>query len=161
MSDLTKREKLRTYHKKWRDTNPDKLKVIRDTERNKHRKRIYDKEWHQNNYMQHKLSNNSYYIRNKNRLMPIHKEYRRKLRDAVLNFLGGKCVKCGFSDPRALQIDHVNGGGIKDRNEGGITYYRKVLNDSVGKYQLLCANCNVIKRIENEEFGKKGVCNVQ
>ena len=70
----------------------------------------------------------------------------------ALKFLGGKCVKCGFSDVRALQIDHVHGGGTKDFKKFGGMYgvYKNVLLEPE-KYQLLCANCNWIKRFENKE----------
>ncbi|MDG7005258.1 MAG: hypothetical protein JRN73_09990 [Nitrososphaerota archaeon] len=69
--------------------------------------------------------------------------------------LGSKCVRCGFSDFRALQIDHVNGGGRSEaRRLAGVAYYLHVLDHiNDGTYQLLCANCNWIKRAENEEVG--------
>jgi hypothetical protein len=75
---------------------------------------------------------------------------------AVLLKLGGKCVRCGFSDARALQIDHVNGGGAKEdrgRNGGsrGLILYYRVLRDTGGTFQLLCANCNWIKRSESRQ----------
>jgi len=87
-----------------------------------------------------------------------HPEYQRnqraKIRQFVIDHLGGKCVKCGFSDTRALQIDHVSGGGKQELStlKGG-KYYKQVIKDQTGKYQLLCANCNWIKRIENGEVG--------
>lgn len=40
-----------------------------------------------------------------------------KRRTQVLRALGGKCVQCGFCDPRALQIDHVDGGGHIERRK--------------------------------------------
>ena len=57
-----------------------------------------------------------YYLINKAKYnTPFQKKKRRqrdvKLRLSVLEKYGSKCVKCGFSDSRALQIDHVNGGG--------------------------------------------------
>ena len=84
---------------------------------------------------------------------------RMKLR--LFRLMGGKCVKCGFTDHRALQIDHVDGGGSKEMKEEfrclGRNIYLKAVEKSYledeGKYQLLCANCNWIKRIENREFG--------
>lgn len=80
--------------------------------------------------------------------------YRKRLRDAVLAFLGGVCVKCGFSDKRALQVDHVNGGGMKEkRSIGDSAMYLKILGNPDG-YQILCANCNWIKRFENGEYRK-------
>jgi hypothetical protein len=34
-----------------------------------------------------------------------------------------------------------------------MSYYYRVLQDQTGKYQLLCANCNAIKRVEKNEAG--------
>jgi hypothetical protein len=81
-------------------------------------------------------------------------EYNHRLRAAALDFLGNRCVQCGFTDARALQIDHIHGGGARERREGKSPrdIYRKVLAGEPG-YQLLCANCNWIKRYENEEHG--------
>lgn len=45
-----------------------------------------------------------------------------KLKAEVLTYYGnGKaaCVKCGFSDIRALCLDHINGGGTKESRKGG------------------------------------------
>ena len=85
-------------------------------------------------------------------------EYLRKIRNAVLEGLGGKCIKCGFDDKRALQIDHINGDGHIERKErkykGKGSFHSSVLKSFINKenkYQLLCANCNWIKRFENNE----------
>lgn len=84
------------------------------------------------------------------------KDYLKNLRKSVLEALGGKCLKCGFDDIRALQIDHVNGGGSKERKsrEYKGSFHSNVLKSFLAKedkYQLLCANCNWIKRFENNE----------
>ena len=84
----------------------------------------------------------------------------------IVHKLGAKCNICGFGDIRALQIDHVKGHGNKDRKESGLDNYRyfkrvwnEVLDGSL-KYQILCANCNWIKRFKNKEhnqwFSKNG-----
>lgn len=78
----------------------------------------------------------------------------KKLRREILMLLGNKCVRCGESDWRCLQIDHVNGGGQKEHKEiqtSGILY--KIRNDPESRkdYQLLCANCNWKKRYELKE----------
>jgi hypothetical protein len=75
-----------------------------------------------------------------------------KRRDA-LQFLGGACVRCGFDDERALQIDHVNGGGKREiaaLASGSYGVLMRVLS-GVSGYQLLCANCNWIKKHEQRE----------
>lgn len=75
----------------------------------------------------------------------------RVLKQQIFEKLGRSCSCCGFSDARALQIDHVNGDGFKERNMSPISYLKKVLADESGAYQILCANCNWIKRHENSE----------
>ena len=85
------------------------------------------------------------------------KIYLQKIRNATIEALGAKCVKCGFEDRRALQIDHINGGGSKERKERPYkgSFHKSVLKSFMAKenkYQLLCANCNWIKRVENNEI---------
>ena len=75
------------------------------------------------------------------------------LREAILDRTGRCCVRCGFADTRALQIDHIQGDGARDhgRNSANLGYYRQVLRSlSTGerRYQVLCANCNWIKAQE-------------
>ncbi len=77
------------------------------------------------------------------------------LRLEVIKMFGGKCVRCGYcTNLRALQIDHINGGGTKEiRKMGGDgypRYYKRLLETSGEGYQLLCANCNVIKKFEED-----------
>lgn len=83
------------------------------------------------------------------------REQHASARARALCALGGRCVRCGFSDPRALQIDHVNGGGNDDfKRLHAIPYLNHVLDEvqrGSGKFQLLCANCNWIKKSENAE----------
>ena len=86
------------------------------------------------------------------------RKYFRALRKAILELMGGKCIRCNFSDERALQIDHVNGGGVKEMNKISKVYHKIVIQSVLNnekKYQLLCANCNWIKRSENNENRKK------
>ena len=81
------------------------------------------------------------------------KRCKARIRKQIIDKHGGKCARCGFGDDRALQIDHVNGGGGKDRSSFASqwSYLRHVLADESGKFQILCANCNAIKRIEKKE----------
>jgi len=75
------------------------------------------------------------------------------LRLQAIEHLGAKCRNCGTVDPRVLQIDHIDGGGTKRRREGvtPTSEYRRILDSSEGwndEFQVLCANCNWIKRYE-------------
>ena len=88
-----------------------------------------------------------------------------ELRRKVFEKLGKRCnnPQCkrvnndgstGCLDVRCLQIDHVKGDGVEDRKKVGVsaTFLRKVLKDEINLYQLLCSNCNWIKRVENREY---------
>jgi hypothetical protein len=82
-------------------------------------------------------------------------QYNQK-RKAALKLLGNKCKRCGFSDKRALQIDHVYGDGAEERRQYGprtieVICEKIIGGEGNGRYQLLCANCNCIKRVENNE----------
>lgn len=76
-----------------------------------------------------------------------------ELRALIFDKYGNKCVRCGFEDCRAFQMDHVNGGGSQDVKNfrSKWAYLKHILEDETGKFQLLCANCNAIKRIEDCE----------
>lgn len=76
----------------------------------------------------------------------------RAARAAVLAAFGSKCARCGYADVRALQIDHIAGDGYQEKSGTG-QYYRRLLRDfeqTLRRYQLLCANCNWIKREEDD-----------
>lgn len=90
------------------------------------------------------------------------KEYNRarraKLREQLFEVLGEECARCGFSDKRALQVDHIDGRGTEERKKYKSNldaYYRKIIQSNGVGYQLLCANCNQIKRHEDREFAHR------
>jgi len=86
------------------------------------------------------------------------------LKNKIFILLGNKCVNpynlphpnwC--NDPRCLQIDHVNGRGNKEKKTfkcyyNYLKYILKQVQNGSKDYQLLCANCNWIKRYENNEL---------
>lgn len=90
-------------------------------------------------------------------------EFKRALRYEVLSHYSGeqpKCVICGFSDLRALCLDHINNDGAAHRKKlckqlanaprgsGSYAVYRDVKkNNYPPQYQVLCHNCNTIKQV--------------
>jgi len=94
-----------------------------------------------------------YYHDNRDERLVYERRQRAEERNRVLMFLGGKCEWCFINDSRLLHIDHVNGGGLKEKltiGQRGIL--RRVLTNPQD-YQLLCANCNTLKRwFELEEY---------
>ena len=76
-----------------------------------------------------------------------------------MDILGGPaCIKCQFTDARALQIDHIDGyGGIERqsvKSNWSIIHRIVKMNPEEARkqYQVLCANCNSIKRWDNKEW---------
>jgi len=119
-------------------------------------KNLFDQKKYYRQYYQNHKEQRKEYLRKWHKHNPqYYIEYRKKQRQKILELLGEKCVNCGFSDPRALQIDHVNGDGCKDEKRTfRHAYYVQVLKEikeGSKKYQLLCANCNWIKKFENNE----------
>lgn len=56
------------------------------------------------------------------------------------------CACCGEKENKFLSIDHINGGGNKERNEKSrwVFQYLKKMDYPKG-YQVLCFNCNLSK----------------
>lgn len=94
---------------------------------------------------------------NPEKIKESQRKYHQKNRKLLFDLLGNKCVKCGFLDKRALQIDHINGGGRAERIKYNTKDFHRIVLKSLKskekKYQLLCANCNWIKRTEKNEWG--------
>lgn len=124
--------------KLWARNHPEKSKEINKRCRDKHRK--------------------EYNLRVKE----YSKRKREETKLELFKLLGGQCMNPyglhdkPFTDIRCLQIDHVHGGGVKELHS--ITnrwqYHLKILREiQAGSkdYQLLCANCNWIKKVENHE----------
>jgi hypothetical protein len=72
------------------------------------------------------------------------------------------CIICHTTYLWHLCLEHINGDGIKDRKErgigGGMVLYsklRKLGFPDKDKYQVMCYTCNIIKRIQNGEWGNK------
>jgi 5-methylcytosine-specific restriction endonuclease McrA len=91
------------------------------------------------------------------------RDFNARKKAELLAFFGGVCARCGFLDPRALQMDHLQGDGKKYRDAGqhGLYARYKMMRDDPSQaratFQLLCANCNCIKRDEDYEYGRRAI----
>lgn len=132
-----KRAKHAENQRKWRLANPERWKEIVGPAR---------KKWKRTNLAVHKSA---------------QREHRYAVRREILTLLGDcKCLHCGYDkDWRALQIDHIHGNGKADTRTAGAktnqwalrNWILENLEDAKRIYQILCANCNWIKRFENGE----------
>lgn len=116
------------------------------------------KRWRDKNPVYHKNPQRVEYFKryysSEERKKKVSVKYK-KARDIVFSAYGNICKKCGFSDLRALCLDHVNGDGKIERKSKERPYSRLlriIKEDFPDRYQLLCANCNMIKMFENAEF---------
>lgn len=99
--------------------------------------------------------NRTYRLRHPERHLDNVHRYDNKAREELMEFFGGCCAKCGFSDIRALQLDHRDGGGRREHLHlhDKLRLIRERPDEARRRFQLLCANCNWIKRVENREYG--------
>ena len=72
-------------------------------------------------------------------------QYRREQKQRLIEYMGGKCVDCGYSGhPAAFDLDHVI--GIKQRIIAHLlegSWYQ--LLEEASKCNLVCANCHRIR----------------
>ena len=102
-----------------------------------------------------------YYKDNLQYVKQKSKDNRVKLKYTVLEHYSKgkpKCVICGEQDIIVLCIDHVNGHGQEHRRQigrvGGSAFYTWLIINGFPKgFQVLCFNCNMRKRFNNQEFG--------
>lgn len=132
-------EKVRLSLLKWKTKNPDRYKAVMKKHANSKK---------HNDYM---------------------RGYNKTKREKSLEILGSRCSNpdCGWinkdgsrgcTDERCLQIDHINGDGPALRKQfgnGSLALHADIVKDiKHERYQLLCANCNWIKRHINKEHVK-------
>jgi len=132
-------------NQRWRDQNREKLKEVNRAYyvANRDRLRAAAKERAARNPERKRAADRAYYVN--------HKRQRRR---EIIEALGGRCIRCGFGDWRGLQVDHVNGGGTRERESFSNlwSYYKRIAaHVESGEYQVLCANCNQIRRYEQGE----------
>lgn len=77
-----------------------------------------------------------------------------KRKEELIKKLGGKCVKCGISDIRVLDINHID-----RKKKTKIKYYswqKRLLQweKDINGLELLCANCHRVHTWEQMGYGK-------
>jgi hypothetical protein len=128
-------------YKKWAQNNRGRVNSLAARSKRKHRDTRLS-------YL------NKYYIKNQEKARSYGLSHYRKVRSAVIEHYGGVCRCCGESQREFLCIDHVNNNGYQHRREIKATRIAGWLkrNNYPDGFQVLCANCNLGKRING------GVC---
>ena len=134
--------------------------------KNRERKKIYNKEYRLKNLDRLRKQDRNYYwgnldkirmYRRKNtaKIALTRKRYKLRIKQAVLEHYSAKkipvCEGCGEAGIHLLTIDHINENGAEERRrlgkKGGVEFYVwLVKNNFPAGYQVLCYNCNWLKR---------------
>jgi hypothetical protein len=139
----------KVYMRSWRKDNADKLKPRVHAEKKRH-------------YEKHKdyvlARNRAYKLAHPEQTRQIAVAWKAKVKLEVLTHYSSHpptCSWCKYSDVRALSIDHVNGGGKQHRAtlNGYHIYSWLRKNGYPDGYQVLCMNCQFIKKAEDKEYG--------
>jgi 5-methylcytosine-specific restriction endonuclease McrA len=115
-----RKEYLREYHRKWYQENKDRQRVAQ---------REYKKA-HPEKHRQFML------------------KAARKVRLGAVMLLGGRCVSCGCTDMRCLEIDHI----IPVRNErmkSRYAFHQSIVRGNTENLQVLWACCHAIKTFKS------------
>lgn len=106
-----------------------------------------------------------HYRRNREERVAYAKEYQAQVKAKAKRILSSDppvCKHCGFDDERVLHIDHIHGGGRKERLHKSAQMIRdwivKHPEEAREKYQLLCANCNFLKALVQKEYKRGPRC---
>jgi hypothetical protein len=152
-------EKFKAAHPGyWKRKNAEFYKNNCEQEKNRRKK------YYAENSQAQKKYGRDYYAENREEILmkqkksstrkEYHRQYYRQLKQRVIDAYGGKCLCCGETHFEFLTIDHINGGGRKDRmKHKGAGFYAHLEKRGFPKqgYRLLCMNCNFA-------LGKYGHC---
>ena len=120
------KEKKREYNKKYYELNKEKRVEYRELNKEKIREKKAE-----------------HYQLNNEKIRKQQREHRKEKRAICLEYLGGKCVKCGTT--HNLQFDHIKREGKKYEITRRLSNNLNNLKEELDKCQLLCYTCHLEK----------------
>jgi len=153
-----KRAAYRASHKEettaYNEKNKEKIKKRRDQYYQENREAIIQR-------------TTKYHLEHKEQRQKWYKQYYQKIRLEVLARVDPamKCAICGCDDTRFLEVNHIKGGGVKEREgykDGGHKLgHNMILLIHTGRrnledLNLLCRACNSIDHLERV-YGHSGL----
>jgi len=92
------------------------------------------------------IRNKKWHTNNKYKMNKFGRDHRERRKTEAMNHYGGcVCQLCGVEDIEVLVLDHISGGGTKQRRGfgDGHAIYRWVYNNHYPDgFRVLCRNCN-------------------
>ena len=141
----SQKEKKREYDRKWREENKEKKREYdkKYGELNKEKKLEYNRKWREENKEEIREKRSEYYQLNNEKIREERRKQHKEKRAICLEYLGGKCVKCGTI--HNLQFDHIKREGKKYEITRKLTYKFDNIKEELDKCQLLCPPCHLEK----------------
>lgn len=90
----------------------------------------------------------SWYGDNRERRQLAANSRNQKRRDEAIDYLGGKCMRCGGVFPRCVYDFHHRDPATKIDSISNLLGKPKMLKEELKKCDLLCANCHRIRHFE-------------
>ncbi len=140
------------YYKKYYEEHKEKIgeKRAEHYQLNKEKKAEYYRvnkeksaEYYQLNKEKSVEYSKKYRELNNEKIREQRAKYRQKKRAICLEYLGGKCVKCGTTE--RLEFDHIKRDTKKYNIAPRVTYNFDYLKEELDKCQLLCPPCHLNK----------------
>lgn len=92
-----------------------------------------------------------HYVENAEKIKKSSRERQRVFKQKAIDYLGGKCIRCGFDEhPAALQFHHRDPSSksfsvtTKELTSPGKFPWETVVLPELDKCDLLCANCHFV-----------------
>lgn len=140
-------EKRKQYLKNWKLTHPNYQKDY--YQKHKEESRLSSKKWKEQNPEKVKLIQKKCAKKNGYKYQKLDCQKKRLIVLTHYGGTPPKCACCGETELDFLTIDHINGGGNKHRRQlfghavGGYHfYYWLIKNNFPEGYRVLCWNCN-------------------
>jgi len=139
------REKKREIDRRYRELNREKIADYKRKHREENKEKIadYKRKYREENREYVRELRRKYYQLNKEKRQEQDKAHRDERRAYCVEYLGGKCVKCG--DIHNLQFDHIKREGKKYNIASRLTLKLDNLKEELDKCQILCAPCHLDK----------------
>ncbi len=111
--------------------------------KNKEKRNARSKEHYYNNVEEIREQKKRYYQKHREEYSTRQKEKRRENKIKCIEYLGGKCMKCGTTD--RLEFDHIDRTTKKYVIASRVNNKWDNLKEELDKCQLLCVDCHLQK----------------
>jgi hypothetical protein len=122
----------------------------------------YQREWNRKNYEKMKNEDKERYEQYLAYFRTSNRRQGEKTKLTVINHYSNGTMACAnpynehkepYTNLYTLTVDHINGGGWLERKGYGAKFYRNLIKSGFPSgFQILCMNCQWIKRRTNHEL---------